>query len=373
MQDKQTYLKIIVNFVIMIALLILTIIFLPKLISFFWPFVLAFILSLIANPVVRFMEQRIHIKRKHGSAIIILVVILAIVSLILIVGYLLVKEAIRLIADLPAIFKAINELTDKLSERLSMLPLLSPNRVEVALKELISGASNWINQFVEGANVLTLTKAGNYVKNIGNAFFLCTITILSTYFFITYRDVMEKRVREIFPKSIITSMELVTSNFRVALLGYFKAQLEIMLILIVFMFFVFVFLNIQYAFFLSILIGFIDFLPVFGTGIILWPWALVDFINGNYIRAIIILGLYLICQIMRQILQPKLVGNSIKINSFTAVLFMYIGYRFHGVLGMILGIPSGLILVNFYRMGMFDRFLRGFRILFHDLNQFRKF
>ncbi len=373
MQDKQTYLKIIVNFVIMIALLLLAMIFLPKLISFFWPFVLAFILSLIANPVVRFMEQRIHIKRKHGSAIIILVVILVIVSLMLFVGFLLVKEAIRLIADLPTIFKEVHELADKLGERLSMLPLLSPDRVEVALTELISGVSNWINQFVEAANILNLSKAGNFVKEIGNAFFLCTITILSTYFFITYRDIMEKRVKKIFPKSVVTSMELVTSNFRVALLGYFKAQLEIMVILIIFMFFVFAFLNIRYAFFLSILIGFIDFLPIFGTGLILWPWALLDFINGNYIRAIVILGLYLICQITKQILQPKLVGSSIKINSFVAVLFMYIGYRFHGVLGMILGIPFGLILVNFYRMGMFDRFLRGFRILFYDLNQFRKF
>ncbi|MDF2845813.1 MAG: hypothetical protein K0R00_4239, partial [Herbinix sp.] len=117
----------------------------------------------------------------------------------------------------------------------------------------------------------------------------------------------------------------------------------------------------------------LDLLPVFGTGAILWPWAIMDMLSGNYFRAIGLVVIYLICQIVKQVLQPKMVGDSIGLHPLATLIFMYIGYRFYGILGIIIGIPVGMVLVNLYRIGVFERIIRGFKIIAQDLNDFRKF
>ncbi|HWT27694.1 MAG TPA: AI-2E family transporter, partial [Mobilitalea sp.] len=155
--------------------------------------------------------------------------------------------------------------------------------------------------------------------------------------------------------------------------GYFKAQFKIMLILTVIMFAGFEILQVGYSILLALGIAFLDFLPVFGTGAILWPWAIINMITGNYMRAIGLSVIYLICQIVKQLLQPKMVGDSIGISPLSALIFMFIGYRLYGVIGMILGIPVGMVLINLYRIGMFNRIIRGFKIIVHDINEFRKF
>lgn len=68
-----------------------------------------------------------------------------------------------------------------------------------------------------------------------------------------------------------------------------------------------------------------------------------------------------------------MVGDSIGISPFATLIFMFIGYRISGVFGMIIGIPIGMVLINFYRIGMFERIIRGFKIIISDINEFRKY
>jgi predicted PurR-regulated permease PerM len=132
-------------------------------------------------------------------------------------------------------------------------------------------------------------------------------------------------------------------------------------------------LQVGYSFLIAFGIALLDVLPVFGTGAVLWPWALIEMISGNYIRAIGFVVIYLICQIVKQVLQPKMVGDSIGMHPLLALLSMFIGYRLYGVLGMIIFIPIGMVLVNMYRIGMFERLAKGIKIIARDLHEFRKF
>ena len=87
MKKSTKYLKIFANLIYVITIISILAFAVPKLLGFFSPFVVGFILSLIANPVVRFLEKRINIKRKYGSAIMIVsvvaIIILACYGLIL--------------------------------------------------------------------------------------------------------------------------------------------------------------------------------------------------------------------------------------------------------------------------------------------------
>jgi len=55
------------------------------------------------------------------------------------------------------------------------------------------------------------------------------------------------------------------------------------------------------------------------------------------------------------------------------LLAMFIGYKLYGVIGMIFFIPIGMVIVNMYRIGMFNQLIRGIKIIVHDLNEFRKY
>ena len=68
-------------------------------------------------------------------------------------------------------------------------------------------------------------------------------------------------------------------------------------------------------------------------------------------------------QVVRQLLQPKLVGDSMGMNPLVTLLLLYVGYRIKGVLGMILAVPLGLVLINMCQAGAFDYILDDVKIL----------
>ena len=73
--------------------------------------------------------------------------------------------------------------------------------------------------------------------------------------------------------------------------------------------------------------------------------------------------IYAVSQVVRQLLQPKLVGDSMGMNPLVTLLLLYVGYRIKGVLGMILAVPLGLVLINMCQAGAFDYILDDVKIL----------
>ena len=113
-------------------------------------------------------------------------------------------------------------------------------------------------------------------------------------------------------------------------------------------------MQIRFSILLAIAIAFLDFLPFFGTGTALIPWAIYKFLVGDYKMVAALVILYGVTQLVRQLIQPKLVGDSMGLNPLYTLFLLYLGYRVGSVLGMIFAVPSGLILLNLYQAGAFD-------------------
>lgn len=367
------YLKIIVNSLYAVGVILFLFLVVPRLLSFFLPFVIGWVVAMIANPLVKFLEKKVKLLRKHSSAIIIIVVIGAIVGVMYLVIAILIRESKQLAGDLPNIIEQIEVQLKLLSVRLQEISGNLPEPVQQFINNLLESINKNLMEFKPGENMLTFSGATNLAHNIAGFFLTLIITILSAYFFIAKREEIIDGVKKIMPDSAVEGWRFIYDNFTKAVGGYFRAQLKIMLVLIVIMFVGFEILRTSYSFILALGIAVLDFLPVFGTGAVLWPWALMDMLSGNYYRAIGLVVIYLICQIVKQVLQPKMVGDSIGISPLSTLLFLYIGYRLYGVIGMIVGVPAGMVIVNLYRIGMFDRIIKGFKIIIHDLNEFRKF
>ncbi|MBE5950831.1 MAG: sporulation integral membrane protein YtvI [Lachnospiraceae bacterium] len=372
-KDTKIYARILVNFLLTVAGVLLVFFLLPKLLRFFLPFVIAFLISAIANPVVRFMEKKIKIVRKTSSAIMIVLVLGAVVGVLYLVIRFLVNQVENLYTDRYAIYTEVSQVLEQFTGRLEGLFELLPGDTQVSLSSLKESLTVWVENFLKGIELPSLSAAGGYVGSVVEVVFIAIITILAAYFLTAEHDNIASRLRNTMPKAVITCYDMVVATFKHAVGGYFKAQFKIMLILIGVMWIGFLILNVRYGLLLATLIAALDFLPVFGTGAVFWPWIVVDVIVGDYKEAIFLGILYLVCQLIKQLLQPKMVGDSVGMNPLATLLYMFVGYRLGGVLGMIIGIPVGMILVSFYKAGMFDQIIKGVKILAGAVNDFRKY
>ncbi len=373
MEDKKIYARVLVNFLLTVIGILLVVFLLPKAIRFFLPFVIAFLISSIANPVVRFMEKKIKIVRKTSSAIMIILVLGAVVGVLYLVIRFLIDQIVNLYADRYQIYNEISVVLESFGGRLEGLFEILPGDMQVSLSSLKESLIAWAEGFLKGIELPSIAVAGGYVGSIVEVIFTVVITILAAYFLTAEHDNIGTMLTSVLPKSVIKYYDMVTSTFKHAVGGYFKAQFKIMLILMLVMLVGFLIIDVDYALLLSFVIAFLDFLPVFGTGAVFWPWIVVDVIIGKYKEAIFLGVLYLACQLIKQLLQPKMVGDSVGMNPLATLIYMYVGYRLGGFFGMIIGIPIGMILVSFYKAGMFDQLIKGFKILAGAVNDFRKY
>ncbi len=166
-------------------------------------------------------------------------------------------------------------------------------------------------------------------------------------------------------------MQLVWKKMKYAVGGYFRAQFKIMFIVFVILTVGFLILRVDYALLLECVIAVLDFLPMLGTGTMLIPWAVLWALSGKLPICCRSCDLYAVTQVTRQLIQPKMVGDSIGMDAMTTLIFLFIGYRMAGLIGMIVAIPSGLILIQLYEAGAFAGVIASVRELADDMHRLR--
>ena len=100
--------------------------------------------------------------------------------------------------------------------------------------------------------------------------------------------------------------------------------------------------------FLSVIIALIDAIPFFGSGFILWPGALYHAMNGRPYLAAGYMAIYFCVIIMRQIVEPKILGSHIGLHPLVTLFSMFAGLHIFGILGMIIGPIISIILKHLY-------------------------
>lgn len=372
MSQSAKHVKIFCTLLTTVVVLLLILFILPRLLAYFMPFVVGFILSLIANPVVRFLEKRIKIKRKYGSAIIIVLVIAAIVLLCYGVGTALIAGLIGFTENLPHMYaNAGNEITNAL-EQLETLLNKIPFLKEFDFDKLAKSLEGTISGVVTGGGEPTVNAISGFAKGIPDVLVGIVIGFLATYFFIADREKLIGILKHILPVSFQKNVIRIYQQVVSAVGGYFKAQFKIMGIIYVIVLIGLMILDVDYAWLIGFGIAFLDMLPVFGTGTVLCPWALIKLFSGNFATAIGMIVLYAVCLVVHQLVQPKLIGESIGMDPFATLFFMFIGYKVSSVVGMIIAIPIGMILINLYKAGAFDYLIWCVKELFTDFGKFLK-
>lgn len=375
MKEKTLlYIKIVVNLILCILTAVLVIWLGPKLLAFFLPFVIAIIVSAIANPLVNFLEKKVKILRKHSSAVIIVLVLAVLFALIYLLIWGILQGLQSLFGEMDNIIATFLGFLDEFRIALANLSISLPDSLHETIGSLDASIETALTAFATDLmEQINLSAAGSYLNSALNLLILIIISILATYFVMIDRNKLALSLSRAVPMSIQQYYRVVMDNIKTAVGGYLKTQLKLMIIIMLALFVGFKLLNVEYALLLAFITAILDFLPVFGTGTIIGPWVVFEIISGDYLYAVFLIIIYLVCLLLKQLLQPKIMGDSVGISPLFALFFMFVGYRINGIIGMIIGIPIGMILLSFYRAGFFNRILKGFKIIIHDINEFRKY
>lgn len=371
---KELHKRIVTNLAVYAVGLLLLIFVAPRLIAFFMPMLIAWIIATIANPMVHFLEDKIKIMRKHGSAIVIVAVLLLVGGLLYLAVYATARELISLVYDLPGAYKKFTfNIQNSLVELHRHFSFIPEN-----LQDILGGGNGKINSLIQSLIQLArknpLGSVGTFASSVINMVILAILTLMLAYFFVAERNRVKEMVRKCIPQGAKDFWNMAVDTCFRAIAGYLKACFKIMIIMFFVLLFIFgLLLREKYAWLIALVTAFLDFLPFLGTGIIITPWAIYCLLTGSYIKAVILVLTYVLCLVAHRILEPKLVGDSIGMSPFATLVSIFIGYRLMGMIGLILGIPIGMILLAFKEQGVFDPLIRGVKILAHDINEYRQY
>lgn len=165
--------------------------------------------------------------------------------------------------------------------------------------------------------------------------FFAVVTFLAAYYFAVDRIGIVDVTRSILPEKYGRTVEKFVSALKKSVRGYLRAGGYMMLITFFELLVGFLIIGTGFPFLLSLVTAAVDFLPVLGTGTVLIPMSLIYFITGSTGKGIGVIVLWAVTLLVRQFIEPKILGNSLGIHPLFSLFTSYVGFRLFGVSGLI--------------------------------------
>lgn len=325
--------------------------FLP---SILLPFILAILLAIIIEPVVNVFEVRFHLKRIWA----------VIISLILVLGSFIVVITILTVAiirEMTALYRlAVSQSDVVISDimtwfeelRTSYLLANLPAQLDVAIQESLQKAIQMIQQLMD--TVINGLMQG-FALLPGILIFI-GFAAVATFLIVKDRALIRTFIISLIPSAARShTIELISELIK-ALSGFIKAYAILITITTIITMIALKLLGAEYAFLIGIIVGLFDVLPILGPGAIMIPWSIWNFIIGDIRMGISLLVIYTTISVVRQFLEPQILGDSIGLHPLATLVSLYVGLQLGGIVGMIMGPVLVVIFIACYRVGLFDRF-----------------
>jgi sporulation integral membrane protein YtvI len=335
--------------IIMVIISIIGIYLAFKLAIFYMPFLVAFIISLLIEPLIKFLNKRTSFTRKTCAIIVLIVVAIVLCALIIWGVTSLIQESNHLLQSLNTYIETAYNKIQSLIASMDFNKLKIPEEVSSVIQnslwDFIGNVSNWIKNF--------LSSMLDFLTQIPTIAIYIGISLIAIYFMCTDKLYMIDQVEHHLPNEWAKRIGKHTRELIASLGAYLKAEITLILISFVISLIGLYLLkilgfNVGYPLLSALGIGFVDALPILGSGTAMIPWAVISAINGDIKLAIAIIILWIIMSVIRQFAEPRVVSSHIGIHPIFTLIAMYTGFKIIGVLGMFVGPIVLIILKNIF-------------------------
>ena len=241
------------------------------------------------------------------------------------------------------ILPMINRAVEIVKEFFAQYDIAAAEQIDEWFRELASEVIAMITSFSTSAVKLISSVAAETPSFILKV----VLTVISTFYFALDFDRIIGFFRSLLPKKAVSLLQSLKEKGQKSLGVFIRSYILVFLLTCTELSLGFTVLQLQYPVLLGVLIAVVDILPVLGTGLVLLPWALVCIIIGNYFLGIGLLVLYIAITVIRNIVEPKLVGNQIGLHPLATLISMFVGLQMFSLLGLFLFPVTLSILVQF--------------------------
>lgn len=360
MLPKEPYKKILVAAAYVLIGAAIAFVFVKYLAGVLLPFIIAYVLAVLLHPLVNLVCKKTKIPR-------VITVILTVVVTVGVVGVLLYLVVHRVYNEITSLYQTVSNILTEMKNNpdyaVEIIDTINGYVPFVDFREQLMEIWENIDVYVTTFATTLVTDLNGIIIPAINAIMNTVppvlvgtiITIVAFYYFLAQYHRINNAVVSVFPKVVGEHLVAIKRQLVSAVFMFIKAYGVIMMITFMEAFVGFTILGVEYAFLMAVLTAVVDIMPILGTGAVVIPWGVFEIIRGNYFIGIGLLVLYAIITVVRQFLEPKIVGKSVGLHPLLALVSMYVGLKLLGVVGLF-GFPIALVIYNRLREEGFFKF-----------------
>ncbi|WP_166241418.1 sporulation integral membrane protein YtvI [Paenibacillus turpanensis] len=311
------------------------------------PFLLALIVAILIEPALLFITRVTKLSRLWTAVILCSLFTFLAIGVILFIG-------VKVTAQATVFFKMaqdflIVEVPNWKVQWVSWAEKLSP--------ELQAG----IEKSIDGMTQTAAGIAGNISRSLVNMaaklpgmFIALIVFVIALYLFSISLPSMKRSFLNFFSERSRDKMDHVLVSLRGSIFGFLRAQLLISTITYIIVAVGLLLMNVDFPFAIALLVTLVDALPILGSSAVLLPWAAVSLVTGEPQLGIGLLLLFLVLAVVRRIIEPKILGDSVGISAISALVALYVGFQLVGVIGLFLGPAVVVIFQALRKAGLFQ-------------------
>lgn len=321
------------------------------LLPIFAPFLLAALLALAAEPLVFFLEKHSHLRRSIAAAIGVTITLVVLILVIMVLVALLVRQLGNLSAIVPDLEGTAQQGLGALEQWLLTLAEQTPQAVRPLVTRGVTGIFSDGSALLNQLTGKLLGLASSLLGQLPDSVLGIGTWLLACYMLSGKLPKISQWLRSRLPERVYQTYIPMLKQAKRTVSGWFLAQAKLMGVTFCVLCVGFLALQIPYAPVWAAAVSLVDALPVLGTGMVLIPWTLVCFLQGETVRAVGLLGIWAAACLSRSILEPRVVGKQLGLDPLVTLIAIYAGYRLWGFFGMILAPLIAVTLAGFFSMG----------------------
>lgn len=311
-----------------------------------FPFLLGAGIALAAEPVVRFLDTGLRLKRWLASGIGVLTVFLLLLAILVLLMALLVRQAGRLTDLVPELTRSVRLGMGSLESMLLTAADRAPQGVRSVINSTVTGFFSDGSAMMEQ---LAGTLPGVLSKALGkvtSGVLTFATAVLAAFMISGKLPGIRKLIRERIPPKWKEKYVPAIQGLRRTVAGWLLAQLKLTAVIFGLLAVSFWLLKIPHGLLWAMVISVVDALPVLGCGVVLVPWSVICLLQGQRLLGVGLLGTYALVWLVRSVLEPRLLGKELGLDPLVTLLAIYVGYRLLGLPGMLLAPLVAVILTQ---------------------------
>ncbi|MDA8227206.1 MAG: sporulation integral membrane protein YtvI [Desulfitobacterium hafniense] len=308
----------------------------------FLPFIFAIVFAFLLEPVVVYFMKSLRLGRTYAAFFTLLLAMTVAGIFIFIIMARLYNELSELAVTLPNYNNIVDFLTRQVNT-LEKFVNLNP-QIQTAIFSSTESILNSFQHWAKAGSVILLS----FLASLPGIFIVLVVSIIATLFMSSSYPSVKRFIEGLFPTHWRSSAHVIGEDLGTAIVGFLRAEVILVSVTTFTIIFGLLLLGNRYAVTLGVISGILDIIPIVGTGMLFVPWIIFLFLIGSFWSGIKLLILWVVTVVIRQLLEPKIMSQSIGLHPLPTLISMYVGLQLLGGLGLILG-PATLIVYEAVR------------------------